>query len=123
MAAPEFVGWLRVEDRKDWALTIPYRIMGEVRPMYPDFLTFRRVRGRLVVDILDPHDPTRDDWLPKVKGLAEYAAKHWASFGRIEASFVEKREIRRLNLAVERLRVAALQAEGAHALRGLFTTT
>lgn len=123
MAAPEFLGWLRVEDRKDWALTIPYRMMGEVRPMYPDFLIFRRLGGRAVVDILYPHDPTRDDWLPKVKGLAEYAAKHWASFGRIEASFVERKAIRRLNLGVERNRVAALQAEGVHALRGLFTTT
>ncbi len=123
MAAPDFVGWLRVEDRKDWALTIPYRIMGEVRPMYPDFLVFRQVAERLVVDILDPHDPTRDDWLPKVKGLAEYAAKHWASFGRIEANFVEKKVIRRLNLAVERNRVGALRAEGAHSLRALFTSS
>ncbi len=123
MVEPGFLGWLRIEDRKDWALTIPYRMMGEVRPMYPDFLVFRHAGDRVVVDIVDPHDPTRDDWLPKVKGLAEYATKHWPRFGRIEASFVDKKTIRRLDLAVERNRTAALQADGAHSLRALFTSS
>ena len=51
----------------------------------------------MVVDILDPHDPGREDWLPKVRGLAEYADKHWKSFGRIEASIVVKSVVHRLD--------------------------
>lgn len=116
-----FVGWLRVVDRKDWALAIPYRMGSEIKPLYPDFLVFRKGKGRVVVDLIDPHDPTRDDWLPKVKGLAEYAAKHWAAFGRIEASFVDKKVIHRLDLRVEQNRVAAMKAEGPNGLRALFT--
>lgn len=115
-----FAGWLRIEDRKDWALTVPYRSGGDVKPLYPDFLVFREANGRVVADVLDPHDPTREDWLPKVKGLAEFASKHWMSFGRIEASFVEKNAIRRLNLAVERNWRHALAADGASHLRSYF---
>ena len=121
MAAEGFLGWLRLEDRKDWALTIPYRAMGEIKPMYPDLLVFRQERNRVVVDILDPHDPTREDWLPKVRGLAEYADKHWKSFGRIEASIVVKGAVHHLDLRVERNRKAALQAEGVRTLRSFFT--
>lgn len=120
MAEKAFQGWLRIEDRKDWSLTIPYRMGNEVKPLYPDFLVFHKVKGRVVADLLDPHDPGRDDWLPKVKGLAEYAAKHWQRFGKIEASFVERRVVHRLNLAVEHNRVRALNAEGVNGLRDLF---
>jgi type III restriction enzyme len=119
MADKGFVGWLRNEDRKDWALTIPYGV-GEAKPLYPDFLVFRRDRGKIVVDILDPHDPTRDDWYPKVRGLAQYAAKHWTLFGRIEPSFIIKNVIHRLDFAVERERNAALSSDGPHSLRALF---
>jgi len=35
-------------------------------------------------DILEPHDPTRDDNADKAVGLAQFAEKHWAQFIRIE---------------------------------------
>jgi type III restriction enzyme len=120
MAEEGFIGWLRIEDRKDWALTIPYRDSREEKPFYPDFLTFRRRRGKVVVDLLDPHDPGRPDWVPKVRGLAIYASKHWTLFGRIEASFIEKDDVQRLDLCVERNRNAALAADGPNGLRALF---
>jgi type III restriction enzyme len=120
MSEVGFVGWLRIEDRKDWALTIPYRDSREEKPLYPDLLTFRRKRGKVVVDLLDPHDPGRDDWFPKVRGLAVYASKHWTLFGRIEASFIEKDVVQRLDLCVERNRNAALATDGPHGLRALF---
>ena len=118
---PDFIGWLRIEDRKDWALTIPYTIGSEIKPLYPDFLVFRSTGKKVVVDILDPHDPGRDDWRPKVRGLAQFAAKHWPAFGKIEASFVEKGVIKRLDLAVETNRNRALQVEGDAGLRDLFS--
>lgn len=120
MADQSFVGWLRLEDRKDWALSVPYRVGGDTRPMYPDFVVFRKQGRKVLVDILDPHDPGRDDWLPKVRGLADYAAKHWTAFGKIEASFMHKKNIYRLDLAIERNREEALAAEGVGALRALF---
>lgn len=120
MGQAGFVGWLRVEDRKDWALTIPYLIGSDTKPLYPDLIVFRKVKGRVVADILDPHDPTREDWRPKVRGLATYASKHGASFGKIEASFIERTTIRRLDLTVERNWKAALEADGVNSLRNLF---
>jgi hypothetical protein len=39
------VGWLRNVDHKPWSLEIPYRIAGTVRPMFPDILVIRRVKG------------------------------------------------------------------------------
>ena len=35
-------------------------------------------------DILEPHDPTRDDNAAKAVGLAEFAEKHWTLFDRIQ---------------------------------------
>lgn len=115
-----FLGWLRNEDRKDWALSVPYRWGSETRPLYPDLIIFRRVASDVVVDVLDPHDPGRDDWVPKVRGLAEYAAKHWQCFGRIEAIFLEGERVRRLDLCVESNRARALAAEGPGHLKSLF---
>ncbi|HLZ29589.1 MAG TPA: DEAD/DEAH box helicase family protein [Chloroflexota bacterium] len=75
-------GWLRNFDRKSWSVCIPYR-MGGYHAFYPDFLVLRRQDGTLVVDILEPHDPTRDDAWPKAVGLAEYAARHGGGLGRV----------------------------------------
>lgn len=77
------VAWLRNVPRKPWAICVPYSIRGEDRPMYPDLVMFNRDGGRVIVDILDPHDPGRDDAAPKAAGLARYAADHGHLFGRI----------------------------------------
>jgi type III restriction enzyme len=121
LADPAAIGWLRIEDRKECALTIPYQSGSDTQPLCPDFLVFREVGERVVVDILDPHDAGRDDWLPKIKGMAQYGSKHWQSFGKIEASFVEKSVIRRLDLRIEKNRTAALKADGTNGLRALFS--
>ena len=120
IARHDFVAWLRNEDRKDWSLTIPYQTFGEVRPFYPDLLVFRALNGDVAVDILDPHDPTRADWVPKVRGLAEYATRHWQQFGRMEAIIVEGADVRRLDLRVEANRNRARAAEGPQHLHSLF---
>jgi len=52
-----FITWLRNVDRKDWALQIPYLVLGKWKPLYPDFLVFREVDGKIVVDVIDPHRP------------------------------------------------------------------
>jgi type III restriction enzyme len=78
------VCWLRNTERKGWALQIPYRKNGVYKPMYPDFVIVRACSGGYVFDILEPHDPGRDDNWEKSVGLAEFAEKHWDKFGRIQ---------------------------------------
>ena len=79
----DFVCWLRNPSRGSWALRIPYEINGEKKPTFPDFLIIRRDGSEYVVDILEPHDPTRVDNLGKAKGFAEYARQN-PGVGRIQ---------------------------------------
>lgn len=79
----DFVCWLRNPSRGSWALCIPYEIDGEKKPTYPDFLIIRKDGSEYVVDILEPHDPTRQDNLGKAKGFAEYARQN-PGVGRIQ---------------------------------------
>ena len=83
---PDYVCWLRNPSRGSWALCIPYEQDGEMKPTYPDFIIVRKdpvMEGEYVIDILEPHDPTRTDNLGKAKGFAEYARQN-PGVGRIE---------------------------------------
>lgn len=51
--------------------------------MFPDFLIVRRVNDEYIVDILEPHDPSRRNNIGKAKGLAEYAKKN-SDIGRTQ---------------------------------------
>ena len=59
--------------------------------MYPDFLVFRREEGGFgyIVDVLEPHDPSRIDNLGKAKGMAEYARQN-PGVGRIQLIKLKK---------------------------------
>lgn len=97
--------WLRIVPRKDWALCIPYEKHNEKHPLYPDIVAFRQTKDGLVADILDPHGTQLDDAVDKAKGLAAYARKHGADYGRIELIIVnEKDKLKRLNLNDESVR-------------------
>lgn len=78
------VCWIRNQDRKKWSIAIPYEASGVQVPMYPDLIVVKVVHGNYVVDILEPHDPSRKDNYPKAVGLAKFAMKHWDKFGRIQ---------------------------------------
>jgi type III restriction enzyme len=82
--AKDAVAWLRNLDRKKWSLEIPYEANGVQTSMYPDLLVVRAGNHGYVFDILEPHDPSRDDNYPKAVGLARFAEKHGAHFGRIQ---------------------------------------
>lgn len=85
----DFVCWLRNPSRGSWALCIPYEIDNEKKPTYPDFLIIRKDNLEYVVDILEPHDPTRQDNLGKAKGFAEYARQN-PGVGRIQLIRMQK---------------------------------
>lgn len=84
LAKPEVVGWLRNQDRKPWSLEISYETGGDIRPMFPDLVMVRKVGGDFVIDVLEPHDPSLSDNFEKAVGLAKFAEKHGALFGRIQ---------------------------------------
>ena len=84
LANPEVIGWLRNLDRKPWSLEIPYETGGAIRPMFPDLIVVRKVGDAVTVDILEPHDPSLADNFEKAIGLARFAERHGALFGRIQ---------------------------------------
>jgi type III restriction enzyme len=84
LARPELVGWLRNLDRKPWSLEIPYETGGDVRPMFPDLVMARKAGEGITVDILEPHDTSLGDNFEKAVGLARFAQRHGALFGRIQ---------------------------------------
>jgi type III restriction enzyme len=117
---PTVVGWLRMLDRKDWAICVPYRRAGEIAGAYPDFLIFRQTPGGVIADIVDPHR-LADEYAPaRAAGLAEFAERHADRFGRIELVIVDDGRIKRLDLvkAAVRRQVAAVSSH-AH-LKQLF---
>ncbi|MBM3858318.1 MAG: hypothetical protein FJ395_01560 [Verrucomicrobia bacterium] len=82
MAKKDFVCWLRNLDRRDWSMCVPYE-MGGMKGFYPDFIIVRRNSSGFVVDIIEPHDDTRTDTIPKAVGLAKFADEHGEVFGRL----------------------------------------
>lgn len=105
----DYVCWLRNPPRKPWSLCIPYEMGGEQRPAYPDFIIIRKDRdNEYVVDILEPHDPTRIDNLGKARGFAEYARQN-PGVGRIQLIRMAKDAVghnrfKRLDMAMSAVR-------------------
>jgi type III restriction enzyme len=120
LAKEDVVAWLRVVDRKPWALCVPYQYNGEWLPLYPDFLFVRKEDGHLVVDLLDPHLIELADAPAKAAGLAQYAAEHAHKFGRIELIIVEDDEPKRLDLTNEKTRDRVKAVKTHEHLRQLF---
>lgn len=81
---PQYICWLRNQDRKPWALCIPYECGNETKRFYPDFIIVRH-DGNNGYDfsLLEPHRDDKTDNLPKAKALAKYA-QDCQSFSRIQ---------------------------------------
>ncbi|HVM06924.1 MAG TPA: DEAD/DEAH box helicase family protein [Acidimicrobiales bacterium] len=120
LARRDTVGWLRNRDRQAWSLRIPYKMEGAWKSLYPDFLIIRKSGADLVVDIVDPHRIDLADAPPKAAGLAEFAMKHSASFGRIELVMVKGDRIKRINLSDERNRQRAVRISTKAELEDLY---
>jgi type III restriction enzyme len=113
------IAWFRNEQRKPGSLCIPYG-RGEKRPLYPDLIVFRREKGKLKADILDPHGDQFTDGPEKAAGLAEFARKHGDAFGRIEFIRVVKGRIARLTLHDHEVREKVERVNGDKHLDDLF---
>lgn len=123
----DYVCWLRNPPRKPWSLCIPYEMGGEQKPAYPDFVIIRKDSDdEYVVDILEPHDPTRIDNLGKAKGFAEYARQN-PGVGRIQLirmskDAVGRNRFRRLDMAMSAVRDKVSHAMTNDELDHIFDT-
>lgn len=124
LSSPNLICWLRNKSRSRGSLAIPYTTTtGEIAPMYPDFLVFRRNETEsVVVDIIDPHGLHLEDAPGKARALAEYAQRHGAAYGRILMMIYDK-ELRRhvtLDLKKSDVRSHVITVTTGSHLRSLF---
>lgn len=123
----DYVCWLRNPPRKPWSLCIPYEMGGEQKPAYPDFVIVRKDSDdEYVVDILEPHDPTRIDNLGKARGFAEYARQN-PGVGRIQLirkvkDAVGNNRFKRLDMAMSAVRDKVSRAMTNDELDHIFET-
>ena len=81
---PQYVCWFRNQDRKPWALCIPYEWGNETKRFYPDFIIVRHDGDNgFDFSLLEPHRDDKTDNLAKAKALAKYA-QDCQSFSRIQ---------------------------------------
>lgn len=106
LARPGAVAWYRNPPRSAGdSLCICYRNeLGNWRGMYPDFIFFERVNGRVMPSIIDPHRYDLDDALTKLKALASFAGKHTGAFHRIESVVEINQKPWALDLTREKVR-------------------
>ncbi len=120
MAKKDFVCWLRNLDRRDWSMCIPYE-MGVTRGFYPDFIIVRKSNKGFVVDILEPHDDTRTDTIPKAIGFAKFADKHGEEFGRLVIARKVGEQWQLVDMKDKPTREKTKQMQPASDLESLFT--
>ena len=89
LAKDSLVCWYRNPTGGRDAIGVPYKMSGEAKTMYPDFLFFHKVGDDIVVDLVDPHRPDIGDTGPKWTGLAKYAADHGTEYRSIRAVIVD----------------------------------
>lgn len=120
----DFACWLRNPSRGSWALCIPYEINGETKATYPDFLIIRKDGPDYIVDVLEPHDPSRSDNFGKAQGFAEYARQN-PGVGRIQLIKMKKDSIGqerpfRLDMSMSMVRDKVLRCSGIDELNHIF---
>ncbi|MEX1187050.1 MAG: DEAD/DEAH box helicase family protein [Gemmatimonadaceae bacterium] len=99
------------------SLGVAYMDGDDTKTLRPDFLFFAEdSKGRIVVDIVDPHSVAWADALAKLQGLARYAATHPDAFRRVEAVAEVKGKLRVLDLTRVDVRKAIEEALEARAL-------
>ncbi|MCA1791380.1 MAG: type III restriction endonuclease subunit R, partial [Thioalkalivibrio sp.] len=118
MARTGFEAWYRNPNRPTQdSLGVAYVDGGETRIMRPDFLFFADLgKGKVVVDIVDPHGIHLADALPKLQGLATYASHHVGVFRRIWAVSEVGGKLRVLDLTKAEVQQALHTAESAKSL-------
>ena len=119
MGRSAFQAWYRNPSHPSGdALAIAYQnAQGHWRRMCPDFIFFHGDNENVRVSIVDPHSPHLADALPKLRGLAEFAAKYGKFFHRIESvARMKNGTLRVLDLTDPSIREAITEAADIQAL-------
>ena len=119
MSRSDFQAWYRNPPRPSGdALAVAYQnARGLWRRMCPDFLFFNSDGDETRVSIVDPHGHHLADALPKLRGLAVFAARNGESFHRIESvARMPDGTLRVLDLTDGSTRNAIAEAADAEAL-------
>ena len=96
------------------SLGVAYRAGDQYKIVRPDFVFFAKQKdGTVVADIVDPHGYHLGDALPKLQGLAEYAASHADAYRRVESIAEVDKKLRVLDLTREDVREAIAHARDA----------
>ncbi|WP_421832468.1 DEAD/DEAH box helicase [Limnobacter sp.] len=98
------------------SLGIAYLEDEQFKIVRPDFIFFAEQDGKVVVDLVDPHGLHLADALPKLQGLAAYAKEHACAYRRIEAVAEACGKLRVLDLTINDVRQAVLNASSARSL-------
>ncbi len=118
LARADSVAWYRNPSRASAdSIAIAYQdATGNLRRLCPDFVFFARVGSSVKPYIVDPHGHHLADALPKLRGLARYAAEHVDHFHRIEAVAVVDGTLRVLDLTDPKVRDAVEATADAETL-------
>ena len=119
MSRSGFQAWYRNPPRPSGdALAIAYQnAQDHWCRMCPDFLFFHGDSENIKASIVDPHGHHLADALPKLRGLAEFAATHGESFYRIESvARMKNGTLRVLDFKEPYIREAITEAEDAEVL-------
>jgi len=112
------VAWYRNPSRvSDASLGVAYKVSEDAwRTLRPDFLFFAQNGLQVEVSIVDPHGHHLGDALPKLRGLADFAAEYGDEFFRIEAVSKSGDTLRVLDLKQQHVRKAVAKADTPKAL-------
>jgi type III restriction enzyme len=106
------------------SLGVAYQADGQYKILRPDFVFFAKQKeGSIAADIVDPHGHHLGDALPKLQGLAKYAAAHLDVYRRIESVADVEGKLRVLDLMQKDVRDAVDAAADAVSLyRGMWAS-
>ncbi|MBS0407734.1 MAG: DEAD/DEAH box helicase family protein [Proteobacteria bacterium] len=115
---PGFRFWYRNPQQPGQSsLGVAYREEKQYAIVRPDFVFFADQDGAVVVDLVDPHGLHLADALPKLQGLALYAASHASRYRRIESVAKLDGKLRVLDLTradVQRAIASATSTKGLY---------
>lgn len=90
LAQPGLLGWYRNPSSGAGGLSVSYVEGGVDKSMFPDFLFFYQVDGKIVVDIVDPHNHSLGDTPGKWAALSRFARENPGVFRRVSAVIKNK---------------------------------
>lgn len=90
LAQPGLIGWYRNPSSGTGGLSVSYVEGGVDKSLFPDFLFFYQVDGKIVVDIVDPHNHSLGDTPGKWAALSRFARQNPGKFRRVTAVIKNK---------------------------------